>query len=67
MYNVAKPKVKDMEFKVSSITEFACSLYILDTYQTQLPISAEDGADRIFSSIGLRFTTVERAWREWNG
>lgn len=64
MYNEARTKVEDMEFKVSSITEFACSLYILDTYQTQLPISTEDGADRIFSSIGLRFTTVERVWME---
>lgn len=67
MYDVATAKVADMEFKASSIDEFACSLYILDAYQKQLPIKAENGADKIFSSIGLRFSTVEHAWREYNG
>lgn len=67
MYDDAKTKVEDMKFNVSSICEFAYSLYILDTYQTQLPISIKDGADKIFSSIGLRFSTVQQVWGEHNG
>lgn len=67
MFNEAVGKVDTMEYKASNIEEFACSLYILNAYSGQLPISIEDGADKIFSSIGLRYSTVERVWRAYNG
>ena len=67
MYDEAVPKVLNMEFKAGCVDEFACALYILNVYQSQLPISVEVGADKIFSSIGLRYSTVEHAWRDYNG
>lgn len=67
MYDEAITKVLNMEFKAGCVDEFACSLYILDAYQSQLPISVEVAADKIFSSIGLRYSTVEHAWRDYNG
>ncbi len=67
MFNTAKQKVNDMPFKATDITDFARSIYILSKYYSDLPISLEDGADKIFSSIGIRFSTVEHAWRTQNG
>lgn len=67
MYEEATTKVLNMEFKAACVGEFACSLYIMDAYQSQLPISVEVAADKIFSSIGLRYSTVEHAWRDYNG
>lgn len=66
MFDDATPKVKSMEFKSTSIFDFAESLFILSIYHSQLPISLKDGADKIFSSIGLRYSTVEHAWRVYN-
>ena len=63
MYVDAIENIEQMEFSASNIEEFAYSLFILSKYGTQLTISIEDGADKIFSSIGLRYSTVERAWR----
>lgn len=63
MYTDALENIEQMEFSASNIEEFAYSLFILSKYGTQLTISKEDGADKLFSSIGLRYSTVERAWR----
>lgn len=67
MFNIATDKIDKMDYKASNADEFACSLYILNKYQDQLPTNMEDGADKIFSSIGLRYSTVEHAWRDYNG
>lgn len=56
-------KIDNMDFTASNEKEFACSLLILCLYQEQMPISMEEGADKIFSSVGLRYSTVERVWR----
>lgn len=66
MFPEATAKVDKMEYKASNVGEFSCSLHILDVYQNQLPISLEEGADKIFSSIGLRYSTVKHAWRNYN-
>ena len=67
LFNDATFKIDKMEYSADNAYEFACSLLILDLYQDQLPISMEEGADKIFSSVGLRYSTVEHAWRSFNG
>jgi len=66
MFNTASDKLKEIEFKAADITDFSRSLNILGKLHAELPISLEVGADKIFSSIGLRYSTVEHAWRAYN-
>lgn len=63
MYEQARVNIATMDFAACNIEEFAYSLFILNKYSDQLSIEKEEGADKIFSSIGLRYTTVEKAWR----
>ena len=67
LFNDATYKIDKMEYNADNAREFACSLLLLDLYQDQLPISMEEGADKIFSSVGLRYSTVEHAWSNFNG
>ena len=67
MLNDATYRIDKMEYKAANIQELAVSLFILDKYSDQLPISMEEAADKIFSSIGIRYSTVEHIWREYNG
>lgn len=67
MFNVASLKLTELKFMAKGIEDFARSIYILSKLHSELPISLADGADKIFSSIGLRYSTVEHAWRTYNG
>ena len=67
MLNEATYKIDKMDYKAKNIQELAVSLFALKYYYEQLPISVEEAADKIFSSIGIRYSTVEHIWREYNG
>ncbi len=67
MLNEATYRIDKMGYKAKNIEELASSLFILNKYWEQLPISMEEGADKIFSSIGIRYSTVEHIWRDYNG
>lgn len=67
MLNEATYKIDKMDYKAKNIQELAVSLFILNEYYEQLPICMEEAADKIFSSIGIRYSTVEHIWREYNG
>ena len=67
MLNEATYKIDKMDYKAKNIQELAVSLFALKNYYEQLPISVEEAADKIFSSIGIRYSTVEHIWREYNG
>lgn len=67
MLNEATLKIDKMDYKAKSIKELAVSLFALNKYYEQLPISVEEAADKIFSSIGIRYSTVEHIWRVYNG
>lgn len=67
MLNEATYKIDKMDYKAQNIQELAVSFFVLSKYYEQLPISVEEAADKIFSSIGIRYSTVEHIWREYNG
>ena len=67
MFNESLYRVDKMDYKAKDIEELAISLWILYKYRDQIPISMEEAADKIFSSIGIRYSTVEHIWREYNG
>lgn len=67
MLNDATYRIDKMEYKAANIQEFAVSLLVLNKYRDQLQISVEEAADKIFSSIGIRYSTVEHIWRKYNG
>lgn len=67
MLNEATYRIDKMDYKAKSIQELAVSFFALNKYCDQLPISMEEAADKIFSSIGIRYSTVEHIWREYNG
>lgn len=67
MLNEATYRIDEMNYNAKNIQELAVSLWTLSTYCDQLPISMDEAADKIFSSIGIRYSTVEHIWRECNG
>ena len=67
MLNDATDRIEGMYYKASNVKELACSLLFLDKYHEQLPISVEEGADKIFSSIGIRYWTVAHMMRYYHG
>jgi hypothetical protein len=67
MFDAVTFKIDKMDFNARDIVDFARSIYILSKYHSELPISLEEGADKIFSSIGLRYSTAEQVWRKLNG
>ena len=54
----AEKRVEDLEFIPSSVERIAQSLHIIMQMQGSLPLSAEMLCDKVFSSVGLRFSTV---------
>lgn len=66
MYEEARVKVASMDYRANKIEEFVVSLYALHKYHKQLPIGINEGADKVFSSIGIRYSTVEHIWRNQN-
>lgn len=67
MYGDAIFKIDTMEYHALNIEELAISLLSLYKYADQLPISYDEAADKIFSSIGIKYSTVEHIWRKLNG
>lgn len=67
MFNEATYRIDKMDYKAKRIEELAGSLFFLNKYYEQLSISVEEAADKIFSSIGIRYSTVEHIWRDYNG
>lgn len=67
MFNEATYHIDKMDYKAKNIEELAGSLLFLSKYCEQLSISMEEAADKIFSSIGIRYSTVEHIWRSYNG
>ena len=67
MLNAATYRIDKMYYKAKNIQELAVSFWTLNKYYDQLQISKEEAADKIFSSIGIRYSTVEHIWREYNG
>lgn len=55
----ARAQVRSLEFHPDSIRDIADSLYVISKYSDELDMPFEEFADRIFSSIGLRYTTVK--------
>ena len=55
----AAEKANLLEFRAESISDISDSLYVLAKYSDQLALSFEECADKIFSFIGLRYTTVK--------
>ena len=67
MLNEATYQIDKMDYKAENIQDLAVSLLILNKYYEQVPIGMDEAADKIFSSIGIRYSTVEHIWREHNG
>lgn len=61
LFEDAKQNLQSLEFSSSSIKGLSDSLYVLSVYHRKLAIDFDDCADKIFSSIGLRYVTVKRA------
>ena len=51
--------MEELEFIPSSVEKIAQSLHIIVQLQGTLPLSSEALCDKIFSSVGLRFSTVK--------
>lgn len=67
LFDKASEGLKDMDYASDDLSDFALSLYILSAYYSQLPVSLEEAGDKVFSSVGLRYSTVEHVWRKQNG
>lgn len=67
MLNEATYQIDKMDYKAETIQDLAVSLFILNKYYEQIPVGVEEAADKIFSSIGIRYSTVEHIWRDYNG
>lgn len=61
LFEDARQNLQSLEFSSSSIKGLSDSLYVLSVYHRKLAIDFDDCADKIFSSIGLRYATVKRA------
>ena len=61
LFEDAHKNARNLEFSSSTVKGISDALYVLSAYHRKLPISFEDCADMIFSSIGLRYSTVKRA------
>lgn len=61
LFEEAHKNSHNLEFSSSTIKGFSDALYVLSAYYRKLSIPFETCADMIFSSIGLRYSTVKRA------
>ncbi len=59
MFDEATYRIDKMDYRAKDIQELTISLWSLNMYYDQLPISMEEAADKVFSSIGIRYSTVE--------
>jgi hypothetical protein len=50
-----------MAFWVDSVNEFQYALWVIVNYPDKLGIPVAMAFDKVFSSVGLRYSTVERA------
>ena len=57
----AAQRTASLPFHADELGALSDALYVLARYRRELPLSFEDCADKIFSSIGLRYATVRRA------
>ncbi len=61
LYEDAHRNASTLNFAATTIKGVSDGLYVLSNYHRKLSISFEECADKIFSSIGLRYTTVKHA------
>lgn len=61
MFDEAKKEVLEMDFVVESVNEFQYALWVIVNYSSKLEIPVNIALDKVFSSVGLRYSTVERA------
>ena len=61
MFDEAVASVSDMDFWVDSVNEFQYALWVIVNYSDKLGIPVAIAFDKVFSSVGLRYSTVERA------
>ena len=61
MFDEAVDDVVDMDFSANSVNEFQYALWVIVNYSDKLGIPVAIAFDKVFSSVGLRYTTVERA------
>ena len=66
MFDEATYRIDKMDYRAKDIQELTISLWSLNMYYDQLPISMEEAADKVFSSIGIRYSTVEHILGEYN-
>ena len=67
MLERAEERVNELKYRANNLEDFQNSLYVLSRYGDALSIPFDQCADSIFSSIGLRYSTVLHAWRDING
>lgn len=56
----AEAGLEELEFIPSSVEKIAEALHIIMQLQGSLPLSTETLCDKVFSSVGLRFSTVKK-------
>lgn len=61
MFDEAVAAVSDMDFWVDSVNEFQYALWVIVNYSDKLGVPVAIAFDKVFSSVGLRYSTVERA------
>ena len=61
MFAEARAAVNDLEFSVENISELQYALWVIVTYSDKLGVPVATALDKVFSSIGLRYSTVDRA------
>ena len=61
MFDEAIATASDMDFWVDSVNEFQYALWVIVNYSDKLGVPVAIAFDKVFSSVGLRYSTVERA------
>lgn len=61
MFEEAVSTASDMAFWVDTVNEFQYALWVIVNYPDKLGIPVAMAFDKVFSSVGLRYSTVERA------
>ena len=61
MFDEAVAAASDMDFWVDNINSFQYALWVIVNYSDKLGLPVSIAFDKVFSSVGLRYSTVERA------
>ena len=61
MFDEAVAAASDMDFWVDNINSFQYALWVIVNYSDKLGLPVSMAFDKVFSSVGLRYSTVERA------